>query len=159
MTGFKGLIIKVNLSEQIVTKETIDLDELEGYAKEWQQLAYEEQPSITIKYDQEGVVIDPTALEAEQFRLHHYPNWPRVLDWKLNPSTTQDTIVLAQTGPAPSEGLNPYLTTSYYDLVVFGAVFEALTKRENLDKLKSVSYTLFLRVKKLSQLFRKGFVV
>ena len=31
MTGFKGLIIKVNLSEQIVTKETIDL----GIAKKF----------------------------------------------------------------------------------------------------------------------------
>lgn len=122
----------------VLLKETIDLDELEGYAEEWQKLGYEEQPSITIKYDQEGVVLDPTALEAEQFRLHHYPNWPRVQDWKLKPTTTQDTIVIAQTGPAPSEGLNPYLSTSYYDLVVFGAVFECLTKRENLDTLELI---------------------
>ncbi|MFC1487972.1 ABC transporter substrate-binding protein [Thermoproteota archaeon] len=113
-------------------KETIDLDQLEQYAKEWQKLAYDELPSITIKYDQEGVVIDPTALEAEQFEIIHYPAWPRVQDWKLTSSTTQDTIVIAQTGPAPEEGLNPYLSTSYYDLVVFGAVFECLTKRENL---------------------------
>jgi ABC-type transport system substrate-binding protein len=122
----------------VLLKETVDLDELEGYAKEWQALAYEEQPSITIKYDQEGVVIDPTALEAEPFFLHHYPNWPRVQEWKLKPTTTQDTIVIAQTGPAPSEGLNPWLSTSYYDLVVFGAVFECLTKRENLDTLELV---------------------
>jgi ABC-type transport system substrate-binding protein len=122
----------------VLLKETVDLDELEGYAKEWQALAYEEQPSLTIKYDQEGVVIDPTALEAEPFVLHHYPNWPRVQEWKLKSTTSQDTIVLAQTGPAPSEGLNPYLTTSYYDLVVFGSVFEALTKREDLNTLNLV---------------------
>ncbi|MBT8172122.1 hypothetical protein KJN74_04565 [Candidatus Bathyarchaeota archaeon] len=122
----------------VLLKETVDLDELEGYAKEWQALAYEENPSLTIKYDQEGVVIDPTALEAEPFRLHHYPNWPRVQEWELKSTTTQDTIVIAQTGPAPSEGLNPYLSTSYYDLVVFGAVFEALTKRENLDTLEVI---------------------
>jgi ABC-type transport system substrate-binding protein len=119
-------------------KETVDLDELEGYAIEWQQLGYEELPSLTIKYDVEGVVIDPTALESEPFRLHHYPNWPRVQEWKLKSTTTQDTIVIAQTGPAPSEGLNPWLSTSYYDLVVFGSVFECLTKRENLDTLEVV---------------------
>jgi ABC-type transport system substrate-binding protein len=119
----------------VLLKETIDLDELEGYAKEWQELAYEEQVSITIKYDQEGVVIDPTALESEPFFLHHYPNWPRVQDWKLKSTTTQDTIVIAQTGPAPAEGLNLWLSTSYYDSVVAGAVLECLTKREDLDTL------------------------
>jgi len=46
--------------------------------------------------------------------------------------------VLAQTGPAPSEGLNPYLSTSYYDLNAFGPVFECLTKRENLETLELI---------------------
>lgn len=119
-------------------KETVDLDQLQEYAKEWQKLAYEEQPSITIKYDQEALCFDPTALEADPFEIIHYPAWPRVQDWKLNPSTTQNTIVIAQTGPAPSEGLNPYLSTSYYDLIVFGTVFECLTKRENLETLELI---------------------
>ncbi len=119
-------------------KETVDRNELEQYCKEWQKLAYEEQPSITIKYDQEVVVFDPTALMGEPFELLHYPAWPRVAEWELNPSTTQTTIVLAQTGPAPEEGLNNWVSTSYYDLAVFGAVFNSLTKTENLETLEVV---------------------
>jgi ABC-type transport system substrate-binding protein len=114
-------------------QETLDKDQSEQYCKEWQKLAYEEQPSITIKYDQEVVVFDPTALMGEPFELLHYPAWPRVAEWELNPSTTQTTIVLAQTGPAPEEGLNNWVSTSYYDLAVFGTVCNALTKRENLE--------------------------
>jgi ABC-type transport system substrate-binding protein len=119
-------------------KETVDEDEMLGYVKEWQQLAYDEQPSITIKYDQEVVCFDPTALMPEPFELLHYPAWPRVAEWDLNPSTTQTSIVIAQTGPAPEEGLNNWVSTSYYDLTVFGAVFDSLTRRENLDTLEVV---------------------
>jgi ABC-type transport system substrate-binding protein len=106
--------------------------------KEWQKLGYDEQPAITIKYDQEVVCFDPTALMAEPFELLHYPAWPRVAEWKLNPSTTQTSIVIAQTGPAPEEGLNNWVSTSYYDLTVFGVVFDSLTKRENLETLEVV---------------------
>ena len=119
-------------------KETVDQNQLLTYCKEWQKLAYDEQPSITIKYDQEAVCFDPTALEADPFKIIHYPAWPRVQEWKLKPSTTQNTIVYAQTGPAPEEGLNPYCSTSFYDLNVFGAVFECLTKRENLETLEVI---------------------
>jgi len=119
-------------------KETVEENQLLQYVKEWQRFAYDENPSITIKYDQEVVCFDPTALMKEPFRLLHYPAWPRVAEWKLNPSTTQTSIVIAQTGPAPEEGLNNWVSTSYYDLTVFGAVFDALTKRENLDTLEVV---------------------
>jgi peptide/nickel transport system substrate-binding protein len=119
-------------------KETVDETQLLQYVKEWQKLGYDEQPSITIKYDQEVVCFDPTALMKEPFRLLHYPAWPRVAEWQLNPSTTQTNIVIAQTGPAPEEGLNNWVSTSYYDLTVFGAVFDSLTKRENLDTLEVV---------------------
>lgn len=119
-------------------KETVDENQLLQYIKEWQKLGYDEQPAITIKYDQEVVCFDPTALMKEPFRLLHYPAWPRVAEWELNPSTTQTTIVIAQTGPAPAEGLNNWVSTSYYDLTVFGVVFDALTKRENLDTLEVV---------------------
>src|SRR5512136_2265996 len=37
------------------------------YVKEWQQLAYNEQPSATILYTRETVVFDPTALEGAPF--------------------------------------------------------------------------------------------
>jgi ABC-type transport system substrate-binding protein len=119
-------------------KETVDENQLLQYIKEWQKLGYDEQPAITIKYDQEVVCFDPTALMKEPFRLLHYPAWPRVAEWELNPSTTQTAIVIAQTGPAPAEGLNNWVSTSYYDLTVFGVVFDALTKRENLDTLEVV---------------------
>jgi ABC-type transport system substrate-binding protein len=119
-------------------KETVDETQLLQYVKEWQKLGYDEQPAITIKYDQEVVCFDPTALMAEPFELLHYPAWPRVAEWKLNPSTTQTAIVIAQTGPAPEEGLNNWVSTSYYDLTVFGVVFDSLTKRENLETLEVV---------------------
>ncbi len=122
----------------ILIKETVNEDQLLQYVRDWQQLGYKEQPSITIKYDQEALCYDPTALQGAQFEILHYPVWPRVQEWKLNPTTSQTTIVLAQTGPAPEEGLNNWVSTSYYDLNVFGAVFECLTKRENLDSLELI---------------------
>lgn len=112
-------------------KETTDEATRLGYVKDWQKLEYNEQASATILYTQEVVAFDPTALQAEPFRVYHYPVWPGVEKWMLNPSTTQTKIVLAQTGPAPEEGINPWLTTSYYDLTVWGAVFDGLTDRND----------------------------
>jgi peptide/nickel transport system substrate-binding protein len=112
-------------------KETTDEATRLGYVKQWEELAYDEQPSATLLYTQEVVAFDPTALQAEPFKVYHYPVWPGVEKWTLNPSTTQTEIVLAQTGPAPEEGLNPWLTTSYYDLTVWGAVFDGLTDRND----------------------------
>lgn len=119
-------------------KETVDDTQRLQYVKEWQKLAYEEQPSATILYTREVVCFDPTALDGQPFEILHYPVWPGVSEWKLNPSTTQTSIVLAQTGPAPEEGLNPWLSTSYYDLTVYGAVFDSLTRRENLETLEVI---------------------
>ncbi len=102
------------------------------YVKEWQALAYNDQPACTILYTKEVVAFDPTALVGESFTTYHYPCWPRVKNWKLNSTTTQDTIVLAQTGPAPEEGLNPLLTTSYYDLTVYDGIFDSLAEREDM---------------------------
>jgi ABC-type transport system substrate-binding protein len=39
--------------------------------------------------------------------------------------------VLAQTGEAPGEGLNPWISTSYYDVTVWGAVFDGLAERND----------------------------
>lgn len=119
-------------------KETVDDDQHLQYVKIWQQLAYDELPSITILYTREVVCFDPTALVGDPFEILHYPVWPGVSEWKLNPSTTQDTIVLAQTGPCPEEGLNPWVTTSYYDLTTYGVVFDCLTRHENLETLAVV---------------------
>ncbi len=112
---------------------TVDLDTRLGYIKEWQQLAYEENPSLTIEYDQEVVAYDPTVLIGDPLEILHYPCWPRIAEWELNPTTSQDTIVVAQTGPCPSEGMMDYVSTSYYDLTVYGNVYDYLAIRENLD--------------------------
>jgi ABC-type transport system substrate-binding protein len=114
-------------------KETTDEATRLQYVTQWQELAYNEQPAATILYTQEVVAFDPTALKADPFILYHYPAWPRVKNWELASGTTQTSIVLAQTGPAPEEGLNPLLSTSYYDLTVFDGVFDGLAERENLD--------------------------
>ena len=124
-------------NDEICEKIKVTVDEAERleYVKDWQKLAFEELPSITLHYDREVVCYDPTALVGDPFEVLHYPVWPAVDRWQLNPSTTQDTIVISQTGPAPEEGLNPWLSTSYYDLTVYGAVFESLTKTKDLETL------------------------
>jgi ABC-type transport system substrate-binding protein len=106
--------------------------------KEWQQLAYQENPSLTIEYDQEVVVYDPTALVGDPLEILHYPCWPRVAEWQLNPSATTDTIVIAQTGPCPEEGMMDLVSTSYYDLTSYGNVYDPLAYRENLETFAMV---------------------
>ena len=108
-------------------KETVDPNTRLGYVKEWQQLAYAEQPSATIMYTQEVVAYDPTALEGAPFQAYHFPVWPATEKWELK-DPAQTTIVLAQTGEAPGEGLNPWITTSYYDMTVWGAIFDGLAE-------------------------------
>ncbi|MEM2969120.1 MAG: hypothetical protein QXJ76_07455, partial [Candidatus Bathyarchaeia archaeon] len=119
-------------------KETVDENKRLEYVKQWQKVAYEEQPSATILYTREVVAFDPTALQKEPFLAYHYPAWPRVKNWKLAAGSTQTTIVLAQTGPAPEEGLNPLLTTSYYDLTVYDNVFDSLAERWDLIDMEMV---------------------
>ena len=117
---------------QLIKTTTDEATRLQ-YVKQWQQLAYTEQPAATILYTKEVVAFDPTALLGDPFTAYHYPAWPRVKNWELNPNTTQTKIVLAQTGPAPEEGLNPLLTTSYYDLTVYDNIFDSLAEREDLN--------------------------
>ena len=119
-------------------KVTVDETQRLQYVRDWQQLAYEELPSITLLYTREVVCFDPTALMAHPFEIYHYPAWSRVEEWELNPSTTQDTIVLAQTGPCPEEGLMDLVSTSYYDMTTYDAIYDGLTKRENLETLAMV---------------------
>jgi ABC-type transport system substrate-binding protein len=119
-------------------KETTDTTQRLEYVKEWQRVCYDEQPSATLLYTRETVAFDPTALQKDNFLNYFYPVWPGVEKWKLNSSTTQTQIVLAQTGPAPSEGLNRWVTTSYYDLAVYGAVFDGLAEREDMTGKRMV---------------------
>ena len=108
-------------------KETVNQDTRLQYVKEWQALALNEEPSCPIMYTQEVVAYDPTSLAGAPFEAYHYPVWPGVEKWQLTDST-KTTIVLAQTGEAPGEGLNPWLSTSYYDMTVWGAVFDGLAE-------------------------------
>ncbi|MHA2407360.1 MAG: ABC transporter substrate-binding protein, partial [Candidatus Ranarchaeia archaeon] len=117
-------------------KETVDENERLGYIAEWQTLAHDESPSLALMYTEEVVAFDPTALQGAPFEANHYPIWPAVELMDLAPGTEQTTIVMAQTGPAPSEGLNPWVSTSYYDLTVFGAVFSKLMRIKDLETLE-----------------------
>ena len=117
-------------------KETVDENERLGYVTEWIELNHEEAPAATLLYTQEVVAFDPTALKAAPFEANHYPIWPAVEQMDLAEGTEQTTIVLAQTGPCPEEGLNPYLSTSYYDLTTFGSVFGKLMRIKDLASLE-----------------------
>lgn len=117
-------------------KETVDENERLGYVAEWQQLAFDESPSLALMYTEEVVAFDPTALQGAPFGVNHFPIWPAVELMDLAPDTAQTTIVMAQTGPAPEEGLNPWVSTSYYDLTVFGAVFSKLARLKDLETLE-----------------------
>lgn len=119
-------------------KTTVDKDERLGYVKEFQTLFLDESPAFAIEWDKEVVAYDPTALMGEPLEILHYPAWPRVKNWELNPTTTQDTIVIAQTGPCPTEGMMDVVSTSYYDLTVYDNVFDSLAERENLDTLEMI---------------------
>jgi ABC-type transport system substrate-binding protein len=119
-------------------KTTVNKDERLGYVKEFQQLFMEESPAFAIEWDQEVVAYDPTALMGDPLEILHYPAWPRVKNWQLNPTTTQDTIVIAQTGPCPEEGMMDLVSTSYYDLTGYDNVFDGLAERENLDTLAMI---------------------
>jgi ABC-type transport system substrate-binding protein len=119
-------------------KETVDDTERLGYVAEWQDLAFDESPSAALMYTEEVVAFDPTALEGAPFQANHFPIWPGVELMDLAAGTAQTTIIMAQTGPAPEEGINPYVTNSYYDLTVLGAVFGKLARVENLDTLQIV---------------------
>ena len=111
--------------------ETVDENKRLSYVKEWQKLAHEEEPDLCLLWTKEVVAYDPTLLEGRPFEVYHYPVWPGTEKWILNPSATTKTAVLAQTGPCPSQGLNQWLTTSYYDLTVAGVVIEGLAMRND----------------------------
>jgi len=122
---------------RLINEETVEATRLQ-YVKEWQALAYNEIPEPCIYYGKEVVAYDPTALKPEPFTLHHYPAWPRVKNWELVTDTAADSIVIAQTGPAPTEGLTDLLSTSYYDLTIFDNIYDSLAERQDLKDKKMV---------------------
>jgi len=122
---------------KLINEET-DTNKRLQYIKEWQAIAYVECPEICIYYGNEVVCYDPTALREGPFTLYHYPAWPRVKNWELVTDTATDSIVIAQTGPAPTEGLDSLVSTSYYDLTIYDNIYDSLAERWDLKDLKMV---------------------
>src|SRR5207237_1848658 len=63
------------------------------------------------------------------FNVYHAPAWPPI-EHLIN-TTTSSRFILAQTGPAPGEGVVPELSTSYYDLAISGEIFSPLALRND----------------------------
>jgi ABC-type transport system substrate-binding protein len=100
--------------------------------KQWQALAYDQQPSATILYTKEIVAFDYTLPNAQYvFSTYHSPYWPPIEQLSMLGGSTTGSITLAQTAPAPSEGFNPTVSSSYYDQTVYGAMFSALAQRND----------------------------
>jgi len=113
-------------------KETTNATQRSALLQQWQALAYDQQPSATILYTKEIVAYDNTIANAHYvFQTYHYPAWPPIEQLSMTGGNVNGSIVLAQTGPAPSEGFNPVLSTSYYDQTVYGAIFSALAQRND----------------------------
>jgi ABC-type transport system substrate-binding protein len=116
------------LTNQI--KTTIDKTTRLNLVKQWQVLAYDQQPANTILYSQEIYAFDNTMTNgAAVFSTHHFPVWPPIE--QLSTTTQNATIILAQTGPAPDQGLIPILSSSYYDSTAWGALFSNLAQRND----------------------------
>jgi len=118
-----------NYWDQNVTK-TFDPAARNYALKQWQAIAYDQLPEITIAYTRETVAYSTTYLggvNGTPFGIYHYPLWCPVEDWKyLNTSLVDPSMILAQTGPVgPPNGvsLSPAQTTSYYDFTGIGSIF------------------------------------
>jgi len=119
-------------------QSTPDTTQRLQYVKDWQKVCYDEQPSCCILYTQEQVAFDPTVLEGAPFQTYHYPAWSRAKNWVLNPNTTETSIIFALPSNVPDMGLNPLLSTSYYDYTVFDNVFDTLAERQDMINFKMI---------------------
>ncbi len=101
-----------------------------NYVQQWQVLANNELPSIPILYDKEIVAFDSNFPNAQSvFSVYHFPAWPPVEH--LSTASGVTSLILAETGQAPGQGIVPELSTSYYDLAVSGEIFGALAIRND----------------------------
>ncbi len=129
-TGSNFYLWNNTANDQLTTqiKETVNKTQRLNLVKQWQVLANEEEPAAAILYTKEIVAFDASVPNgAYVFSTYHYPTWPPIEQL----SSTAGSLILAQTGPAPSQGLNPLLSTSYYDQSVYGPVFSALAQRND----------------------------
>lgn len=109
---------------------TLDHNARLSLVQQWQQLAYNELPSLPILYTHEFVAFDSDYSNAQSvFNAYHAPAWPPIEH--LANSTISSKFVLAETGQAPGEGIVPELSTSYYDLAISGEIFNGLATRND----------------------------
>jgi len=109
---------------------TLDHNTRLNYVKQWQQLAYDELPSIPLLYTHEIVAFDSDYSNAQSvFNAYHAPAWPPIEH--LTSAGTSSQFILAETGQAPGEGVVPELSTSYYDLAISGEIFNGLALRND----------------------------
>jgi ABC-type transport system substrate-binding protein len=109
---------------------TLDHNARLNLVNQWQQLAYDQLPSIPLLYTHEIVAFDSDYSNAQSiFSVYHAPAWPPIEH--LANSTTSSKFILAQTGQAPGEGVVPELSTSYYDLAISGEIFSPLALRND----------------------------
>ena len=121
-------------NDQLTTqiKQDMNVTTRDALVKQWQALAYDQQPSATILYSKEIYAFDYTLPNAKYvFGTYHSPYWPPIEQLSYLGGSNTGSITLAQTGPAPSEGFNPVVSSSYYDQTVYGALFSALAQRND----------------------------
>jgi ABC-type transport system substrate-binding protein len=111
-------------------KTTLDPATRLDYVKQWQVLAYNELPSIPIIYNREAVEFDSNFPNAQSvFTDYHFPAWPAIEH--LTTSRPNASLIFAEIGQVPGEGIVPELTTSYYDQAVSGEIFSPLALRND----------------------------
>ena len=111
-------------------KETVEKTARLNLLKQWQVLAADELPSIPIFYTKEIVAHGSTISNGEAiFYAYHFPAWPPIEH--LSMEGTADTLIMAQTGPAPDQGLIPILTNSYYDGTASTPIYNGLAVRND----------------------------
>jgi len=111
-------------------KTTTDTATRLNYVKQWQVLAYDELPSISIDYSREVVAFDSNFPNAQTvFTAYHFPAWPAIEH--LSTVAANASLTFAETGQAPGQGVVPELTTSYYDQAISGEIFSSLALRND----------------------------
>ena len=101
------------------------------YLKQWQQLFYNEQPTIVIAYVKLAVAFDPETLEKTPFETYFPAIWPGAEHWVLKQATQQAKIAMAVTQPLPSVGFIFCLSGTSYDYEVSDEVLESLATQTN----------------------------
>ncbi len=122
-----------NLTVQI--KETVNKSQRLDLLKQWQVLAYDELPSLTLLYTRDTVAWGPTITgsilsNAENvYSVYHFPVRPSIEHLSVAPDTADDSVILAQDGSV--QGLNSILGVTYFDYNVFSEIFSSLAVRND----------------------------